>query len=380
MDTGFHELSFSSLVYESDEIIFDYLNSVSGLDALSSADPTSLPDIVPSGSVTIHNDEDSTETNSQEEEYLTFSLLVAPSADSPTCDLPLFTNEDLSFLDDIPTTSSQSKPPPDLLAHCVIDLVSTVEPSSNLYVQLNQECEAKTEDDEQSKGMKFFFLLELQPTKGLQLFRHCTDDKAITDVGNVSTPLSTDQEQRIDWFIIVGNVFEENNDRKEKESQPTASKENEAEKCKKKREQNKINAQKFRLECKNKIKNMEDRSKALKDAIISLNSLVTDFTDVSEPFRVQLANAFLLALEEDSAQPLEVEAPPQKTKKDTRSLRDKNNEAVKRSRQKSKDKNNRLFKHVRELEAALQSLHELSFADIPDDIRLQLEKAAVLLV
>ena len=157
MDAGFNDLSFSSLVYESDEIIFDYLNSISGLDALSSVDPPSLPDVVPSGSLPIHNDEDSTETNSHEEEYLTFSLLVAPSADSPTCDLPLFTNEDLSFLDDIPTTSSQSKPPPDLLAHCVIDLVSTVEPSSDLYVQLNQECEAKTEDDEQSKGMKFSF-------------------------------------------------------------------------------------------------------------------------------------------------------------------------------------------------------------------------------
>ena len=282
--------------------------------------------------------------------------------------------------DDIPTTSSQYNPQPDLLAQCLID--SDIPVSSDLYVPLSQKCEKKSDNDEQLKGMKFSFLLELQPSKGLRLFRHCTDDKAMTDVGNVSTPSSADQQLRVDWIIIVGDVFEENNDRNEKESQPTAAEENESEKLKEKRERRKIAQREYRLKIKKRIKTMEDRFKALTDAILSLDSLATDFTDVSEPFRVQLANAFLIALDEDSAPPappVQVEAPPQETIEDTRSQREKNNEAVKRSRQKSKDKNNRLFDHVRKLEAALQSLHELSSADIPDDIRLQLEKVNVFL-
>ena len=158
MDAGFNELSFSTVVFvESGEIIFDYLNSTSGLDAFSSADPTSLCDIVPSGSVLMNND-NSTETNSHQEESPTFSLLVAPSSDSPTCDLPLLSNEDLSFLDDIPTTSSQYNQPPDLLAQCLIDLDIT-ESSYVCVPSLSQECEARRVNGEQPNGNKFSFFI-----------------------------------------------------------------------------------------------------------------------------------------------------------------------------------------------------------------------------
>ena len=159
----------------------------------------------------------------------------------------------------------------------------------------------------------------------------------------------------------------------------TAPKEDDPEKYKEKRERNRIAAYKFRLEFKKKMRNMEDRCKALKDGILSLNILVSDLTDVSDNFRIQLANAYLIALDEDSAPapPEQVETPPQNTNKDTRSKRDKNNESVRKSRQKSKNENNLLIEHVKKLEAALHSLRELSSDDnIPENIRLQLEKVA----
>ena len=205
-----------------------------------------------------------------------------------------------------------------------------------------------------------------------------TDEKTACQI---NPPSAADQQLQVDYIIFVGNFLQESKGRNEKKVQPvtTAPKEDDAEKYKEKRERNRIAAYKFRLEFKKKMRNMEDRCKALKDGILSLNILVSDLTDVSDNFRIQLANAYLIALDEDSAPapPEQVETPPQNTNKDTRSKRDKNNESVRKSRQKSKNENNLLIEHVKKLEAALHSLRELSSDDnIPENIRLQLEKVA----
>ena len=232
-----------------------------------------------------------------------------------------------------------------------------------------------------------------------------------SDIGNFpSVSLPEPQSITVDYFLFVNDIDSlddtkksDNNVKTPKRKTKTRRECKDTEEYEKYRESNNLSARKNRLQAKKNMQALEQQTKVLKEAIFSINDLVSDSTDIPDPFRLELVTAFLIASEEDSTRPVQGCTPAPHPLKDDlgeapssnadqsnsedmetgkKSFRERNNVACRKTRMKMKTRKLELVELVGELKNSIHALHCLVSdidATYPEDIKLQLAKVVQLL-